>query len=114
MTLFPEKGKHGSIEAFINIVDEVDRWRSGDDVHSRHYVTLNDAINGCKVSIPTVYGDKEIELKPRKEIGSQRLQGQGIGKFVAEDVQSNRGDHICSVITQIPRDVDDNMRGLAT
>ena len=44
MTLFPESGKNGTLIARVRIREEVERWREGINVRSRHYVSLSDAI----------------------------------------------------------------------
>ena len=47
-------------------------------MHSMHYVTMGDAIQGCQVNIPTINGAKQIEIEPLNETSVIRLEGQGI------------------------------------
>ena len=61
-TLFGDKGKNGSLFATVRIVEEIDRWRDGADVFTKHYVRMGDAIEGCSVSIPTIHGAMSVQL----------------------------------------------------
>ena len=40
----------------------MDRWRKGNNVFSKHYVHLSDALKGCEVTVPMVYGDHSIKI----------------------------------------------------
>ena len=56
-TVFRDKGKNGALEVTLHIVQETDRWCEGNDVFSKHHVCLSDALKGCEVTIPTVFGE---------------------------------------------------------
>ena len=47
--MYPDKAKNGTLYARVRIVEETERWRVGNDVHSRHYVSLGDALEGCVI-----------------------------------------------------------------
>ena len=64
-TLFTDRGKNGSLFAVVRIVEEIDRWREGSDILSRHMISLSDAVQGCSVPIMTVHGSQSVTLKPR-------------------------------------------------
>ena len=71
-------------------------------------------MQGCKVSVPTIHGARELNLDPMNDKSKeQRIQGNGI-QFVVDNDAQVVGDHISSIYTQIPRDIDDNMRSLAS
>ena len=56
-TIFQRQGgKNGDLIVTLHIVDEADRWRSGEDVHSKHYIQMGEAIRGCSVNVATVHG----------------------------------------------------------
>lgn len=61
-TLFSDKGKNGSLFATVRVVEETERWREGLNVHSSHFISLSDALAGCKISVPTVKGTQQVEL----------------------------------------------------
>lgn len=61
-TLYPDKGKNGSLKILVKVEKEKQRWRSGIDVHSKHYVPLSDALQGCKLNIDTVHGIEEVSI----------------------------------------------------
>jgi len=60
--LYTEKGKNGTLFAIVRIVDEVDRWREGKNVHTKHYVSLSDAVKGCIFTVPTVHGSQLVKV----------------------------------------------------
>ena len=92
-TLFPDKGKNGSLLAIVHVVEEADRWRSGTNIHSRHFITLGEAIEGCQLSIPTIHGASKLELGPLTCIKERVFVGQGVSPIVAD--MEGTGDHIC-------------------
>ena len=61
-TLYPEKGKNGCLCVKVSVIQEAERWRNGQDIYSRHYVTLSQALQGCKIKVPTVHGVHSIDL----------------------------------------------------
>ena len=77
-TLYPDKGKNGKILATVRIVEESERWLVGNDVHSRHNVKLSDALRGCKIDVPTVYGVQQIEIKAASNESQLPIRGVGM------------------------------------
>ena len=62
----------------LHVKDDADRWRSAENMHSMHYVTMGDAIQGCQVNIPTINGTKQIEIEPLNQASVIKLEGQGL------------------------------------
>ena len=59
-TLYPARGKNGTLKVVVMVNAELSRWRNGLNVHSNHFISLSDALKGCKVHIDTVHGEQEI------------------------------------------------------
>ena len=49
------KGKAGDLEVTVRVYDEVDRWREGNDIHSRHLISLAEALEGSSITVKTVH-----------------------------------------------------------
>ena len=105
-TLYPEKGLNGSLFVIVRVREEIDRWRSGNDVHTRHYMSLSDALEGCLIQVPTVHGAKEVKIQRQVKHPIINIPDKGI----TSEYESQKGDHIVTVYTQIPRDIDGEMR----
>ena len=75
--MHPEKGKDGTLVATVRIIEEIERWRQGNDIHTRHYVPLRDALQGCVISVPTVHGPQDIKLPQKAKESLLKLDGKG-------------------------------------
>jgi DnaJ-class molecular chaperone len=72
--------------------------KRGDDIHSEVEVSLDEAILGAKVEVPTLDGHVTITVPPGSSSGRQlRLRGKGVG---------GRGNHYVSVKIVVPDNVD--------
>ena len=72
--------------------------KRGDDIHSEVEVSLDEAILGAKVEVPTLDGHVTISIPPGSSSGRQlRLRGKGVG---------GRGNHYVSVKIVVPESVD--------
>ena len=89
-TLNTIKGKHGKLVVNVSVIQNAERWRDGNNIFSKHYVTLGNALKGSLLKVHTVHGtDEMINLKP--DIFDFVLKGKGI----KEGAQV--GDHIACV-----------------
>ena len=57
-SLYPTKGKDGSLKVKVNVGREPDRWRENDRIFTENLVTLSEALEGCKVNVQTVHGSE--------------------------------------------------------
>ena len=54
------KGRDGNLVVTVRVYDEVDRWREGNDIHSRHVISLAEALEGCSIAVKTVHDMQDI------------------------------------------------------
>ena len=82
--------------------------REGDDVRFDFPITLDEAVNGGKVRVPTVDGPVMMTIKPGTSGGTVlRLKGKG---FTRKGGQ--RGDQLVTLEIQLPRDLGELSRRL--
>ena len=82
--------------------------REGDDVRFDLPITLDEAVNGGKVRVPTVDGPVMMTIKPGTSGGTVlRLKGKGFSRKGGE-----RGDQLVTLEIQLPRDLADLSRRL--
>lgn len=95
-------GRPGDLYLVINVLEEPDLIRENEDIHSRVNISYLEAILGTSIKIRTLWGEKEIEIKPGTqpeditripEAGMPRLNGYG------------RGDHIIHIKVNIPKKI---------
>ena len=91
----------------MSVNQEAERWRKGQDIFSRHYVTLAEALQGCQIKVPTVHGEHSIDLS-RFDAGMKHIfEGKGVLKTkISGDDAAKAGNHIAFVKPIIPRNVD--------
>jgi DnaJ-class molecular chaperone len=98
-----EAGPGGAGDALITIsVDPHAHFRrDGDDVRLDLPITLDEAVNGAKVRVPTVDGAVMMTVKPGTSGGTVlRLKGKG---FSRKD--DTRGDQLVTLEIHLPADV---------
>ncbi len=78
-------------------------WREGDDVRLDLPITLDEAVNGAKVKVPTVDGPVMLTISAGSSSGKVlRLKGKGFSKKGGA-----RGDQLVALEIQLPDDVTD-------
>lgn len=83
--------------------------RDGDDVVSAVQLTITQAALGCRISVPTLDGEHELELEPGTQPGEVRvLRGKGLPALRG----FGRGDHRLLVGVLVPRRLTDEQRRL--
>ncbi|MBC7504605.1 MAG: DnaJ domain-containing protein [Sandarakinorhabdus sp.] len=97
-----EAGPGGSGDALVTL--EVGRHkfftRDGDDIRLDLPVTLNEAVLGAKVRMPTVTGAVTLTLPPGTTSGKVfRLKARGFSR-----ADGSRGDQLVTVIVDLPTD----------
>lgn len=82
--------------------------RDGDDVRFDLPITLDEAVNGGKVRVPTVDGPVMMTIKPGTSGGTVlRLKGKGFTRK-----SGPRGDQLVTLEIQLPRDLAELQRRL--
>jgi molecular chaperone DnaJ len=83
--------------------------REGDDLHTVLEVPMTAAALGATLSVPTLDGDRDVELQP----GTQHGQVLTLGGLGASHLRSpGRGDLHVHVDVQVPTRLDDEQRDL--
>jgi molecular chaperone DnaJ len=89
--------KSGDLYVHLHVEADERFKRVGDNILYELPVKLTDAILGARLKVPTLDGEKEIEIPPGTEESSElRLKGLGIGDF-------HRGDQIVKVKIKMPK-----------
>lgn len=98
-----QTGPGGTGDGLVTI--KIDRHklyrRDGDDVRFDLPITLDEAVNGGKVRVPTVDGPVMMTIKAGTSGGTVlRLKGKGFSKK-----DGNRGDQLVTLEIQLPSDL---------
>lgn len=105
-----EPGPAGAGDALVTIEIEGHRFfrREGADVRIELPVTLDEAVNGAKVKVPTVDGAVMLTVAPGSSSGKVlRLKGKG---FHRKD--GTRGDQLVTLAVELPENDDELRRRL--
>ena len=100
-----EAGPGGAGDALVTIAVEPHAVfrREGDNVRLDLPITLDEAVNGAKVRVPTVDGPVMLTLKPGVSGGTtMRLSAKGFSKK-----GGGRGDQLVTLEIQLPEDIAD-------
>jgi DnaJ-class molecular chaperone len=105
-----EAGPGGAGDALVTIAVEPHAFfrREGDDVRLDLPVTLDEAVGGAKVKVPTVDGPVMLTVAPGSSSGKVlRLKGKGFSKKSGQ-----RGDQLVTLEIDLPDDVSELARRL--
>ena len=101
-----ESGKNGTLFVQVRIDEEADRWRKGNDIHTRHYISLSNAIEGCVIKVPTVHGTQEIKLPKNAKHSVLKVEGKGAKAILLDEDEMEDdeevdkiGDHVATLYT---------------
>ena len=98
-----EPGPAGNGDALVTIMIEPHAFfrRDGDDVRLELPITLDEAVQGAKVKVPTVDGAVMLTVAPGSGSGKVlRLKGKGFSKK-----GGGRGDQLVALEIELPEDV---------
>ena len=106
-----ERGVNGGPNGDLYIEVLVSRHpsfvRDGNDIRISIPVSAVDATLGCKVDVPTVYGDVELQIPEGTQHGTQfRLRGKGV------KTSRGQGDQYVEVRIEIPTNLSREERNL--
>jgi DnaJ-class molecular chaperone len=99
----------GAGDAYVTVQVQQDPMfeREGSDIHVTVPVTLDEAVLGGKIRVPTVDGPVSVTVPPGSNSGSRlRLKGKG----VARSQGGSRGDQIVHLEVVLPERPDDELR----
>lgn len=105
-----QAGPGGTGDGIVTIEVEGHRLfgREGDDVRCDLPITLDEAVNGGKLRVPTVDGAVMMTVKPGTSGGTVlRLKGKGFSRKGGQ-----RGDQLVTLEIQLPRDITELARRL--
>jgi DnaJ-class molecular chaperone len=100
-----QPGPGGAGDALVTVQIEPHPFftRDGDDVRLELPVTLDEAVNGAKVKVPTVDGPVMLTVAPGSGSGKVlRLKGRGFSRK-----GGGRGDQLVALSIQLPDDLAD-------
>jgi len=100
-----EAGPGGTGDGIVTIMVDGHAFfrRDGDNVRMDLPITLDEAVSGAKVKVPTVDGSVMMTIKPGTDGGTVlRLKGKGFSKKDGE-----RGDQLVTLEIQLPKDLSD-------
>ena len=100
-----ESGPGGSGDALVTVQIEPHPFftRDGDDVRLELPVTLDEAVRGAKVKVPTVDGPVMLTIAPGSGSGKVlRLKGKGFSRK-----GGGRGDQLVTLEIELPENLDD-------
>ena len=99
----------GAGDAYVTVQVQQDPIfdRQGSDIHVTVPVTLDEAVLGGKIRVPTIDGPVTVTVPPGSNTGSRlRLKGKG----VAKQQGASRGDQIVYLEVVLPDRPDDELR----
>jgi DnaJ-class molecular chaperone len=98
----------GAGDAYVTVQVQQDPMfdREGSDIHVTVPVTLDEAVLGGKIRVPTIDGPVTVTVPPGSNTGSRlRLKGKGVAKQ-----GGSRGDQIVYLEVVLPDRPDDELR----
>ena len=105
-----EAGPGGAGDAIVSIHVQPHPWlrRDGDNLRLDLPVSLDEAVNGTKVRVPTADGAVMLTLAPGTSSGKTlRIAGKGMSRK-----DGTRGDQLVSIEVQLPAGDDDLVKRL--
>ena len=57
-------GTNGKLLVTVSVEPDTTKWRVGQDIYTRHYLTLSDAYFKSNLAVQTLSGARDITLRP--------------------------------------------------
>ena len=113
----PNKGEHGynggeSGDLYIIVLVQTDKvfTRENNDIHITVPVSIIDLILGTTLTIPTVYGECDLDIKPGTSVDAVlRLKEKGVK---SNKPYVNPGDEYVHLDVQVPTKITEEQKGL--
>lgn len=104
-----DRGRFGDLYIRINVRTNNNFVRRGDDILSDAHISIKQAILGDKITVKTVDGDESLKILEGTASKSEfRLKGKGVPHLR----ERGRGDHIVTVVVDIPKSLNREQRKL--
>lgn len=101
------KGPNGDAYVKIEVAPHRNFKRDNKDIILELPITVDEAILGGKIAIPTIHGKVTLNIPAGSSSGQAlRLNGKGI----AADKQGKPGDQLVRLKIVLPKDVDEDLR----
>ncbi len=98
----PRGGAPGDLYVNVRIASDPAFVRAGDDLVHRTPVSIVQAALGTELTLETLDGDQVLEIQPGTQHGAQlRLRGLGVPSLR----NGRRGDLVCEVAVEVPRNL---------
>ncbi|NNE48435.1 MAG: J domain-containing protein, partial [Rhodothermales bacterium] len=102
------KGSAGDALVTIAVSPHPVFTRDGDDIEIELPITVDEAVLGAQVDVPTILGSVSMTIPPGASSGQRlRLKGRGIKRG------KTTGDQTVHLKVVLPKKIDDTVRGLA-
>jgi len=99
----------GSLYVHLRVKPDERFERDGETIHSRVAIGAASAALGDHVTVPTVDGEVELKIPAGTQPGDQlRLKGKGVPRARG----FGRGDHIVTVVVEVPKKLSKRMKEL--
>jgi DnaJ-class molecular chaperone len=100
-------GESGDALVTINVREHPVLRRDGDTIRSTVDLTLNEALSGGRIRVPTVSGAVNVSVPANSNTGDTlRLRGRG----AMNRSTGKRGDHLLEMRVKLPKGADDELR----
>jgi molecular chaperone DnaJ len=99
----------GDLYVLVRVKPDLRFVREGNDIFSTIDLTMTEAALGTTVTIPTLDGERELELPPGTQAGEIRVL-RGAGMPVLQGF--GRGDHRLLISVAVPRQLTEEQRRL--
>jgi molecular chaperone DnaJ len=107
-----DDGTHLRFDTFdisVSVSDHPEFKRDGVDIYLDHQIPFTTAILGDTISVPTVWGEVKLKVRPGTQSGTMiRLSGQGVPHLRG----SGKGDHYVRFIVKIPEKISRRQKEL--
>jgi DnaJ-class molecular chaperone len=108
-------GPNGDILLTVSVAPHPFYTREGDNLRMELPITLQEAVLGGKVPVPTLTGTVEMNVPPNSNSGSTlRLKGKGIPGRGTSGGGEPAGDLYVKLVVTLPDKADDALKDFAT
>jgi molecular chaperone DnaJ len=106
----PRGGPAGSLYVAVHVSPHASLKRDGTELYYQARVSIAQAALGTRITVPTVDGDEEVEIKPGTQPDTEiRLRGKGVPHLRRS---GSRGDLHVLVDVEVPRKLSKKQREL--